>query len=146
MEGVPGAIPDPTSVATLLAAEDLVVGYFTSVDGGRIAAAASLYTDDARFLGECGREAIRLAMERWRAANASVRSRHVIANLRSTKVGQDTVVVRYTALAYTLDSAGGPALRSVLDQEMTLVVTDGRSLRIADHRIFGFDPTGAGVS
>lgn len=113
---------------------------FARIDARDIDGAVALYADDAVFLAARGRDEIRAAMLQGLASNADQRSRHVIANVRSDFLdgAGDAVLVRYTAMAFTLVTPGPPALRSILDQEQVIRRrADGR-LEIAEQRIFGF--------
>jgi hypothetical protein len=138
----PGAIPSLEEMGVRMAGEALVIEFFALVDRVDLDAAVGLYTGDAVFLGARGRVEIRATMERGLAANAGVRSRHVIANLRSRLVGGN-LLVQFTNVAYTLDDSEEPAhdpvsARSVLDQEMLIRRESGSNLRIAEHRIIGY--------
>jgi hypothetical protein len=135
-----GAVPGPEDWGLLLAGPAVTVEYFARLDRRDRAGALDLYAEDAVFLGAHGRESIGAVMERGLAPNADHRTRHVVANV-TARCADAGVVVAYTVLAYTLDDVGGkPALRTVLDQEMHLRPAPDGPLRIAEHRIFEFDP------
>lgn len=129
-------VPDAAQAALRLAAEAVTVEYFALVDTGDLASATALYAEDAVFLGARGRAEIGQAMRRGLAVNAGLRSRHVIGNVRSTVLDAGTVVVDYTAVAYTLGEP--PAVRSVLDQQQLLRRDPEGILRTAEHRIPGY--------
>jgi hypothetical protein len=139
----PGTIPPLEELGLRMAGESLVVEFFARVDRVDLDGAVELYADDAVFLGARGRLEIRATMARGLAAHAGLRSRHVIGNLRS-RVAQGMVLVEYTNVAYTLDRPGGlpdgsVIARSVLDQEMLLRKDPAARLRIAEHRILGYE-------
>jgi hypothetical protein len=125
-----------------LAAQDLVIELFARIDAKDIDGAVSLYAVDAVFLGARGRHEIREVMLRGLAPNAGQRSRHVIANVRSVPLDDDSVLVRYTAVAYTMDGTAPVAVRSILDQEQVVRRRDG-VLEVAEQRIPGFAPPAA---
>jgi uncharacterized protein (TIGR02246 family) len=133
-------VPDPEETAVRQAGQGLPAEYFARIDRADLDGAVELYTEDATFLGARGRAQIRQRMEQGLAPNAGKRSRHVIANLRSSLVDRDTLLVEYTAVAYTLDGSNPVAARSVFDQEMVIRRGPEGWLRIADHRIIGFEP------
>jgi hypothetical protein len=59
----------------------------------------------------------------------------------AAEAGRDgSVVVTYTALAYTLDTERPPLLRTLLDQEMLMIPGPSGALEIAAHDIFGYEP------
>jgi hypothetical protein len=127
--------PAPFGDAALqIAAQALVVELFARIDARDIDGAVALYARDAVFLGARGRREIREVMLRGLAPNASQRSRHVIGNLRSTPLGADSVLVRYTAVAYTMNGTVPVAVRSILDQEQVVRRHDG-VLEVAEQRI-----------
>lgn len=131
---------------SLLAAQALVSEYFARVDQRDIPGAVALYAEDATFLGARGPAEIRETMLRGLQNNVQHRSKHVIANLRSSSADADLVLVEYTALAYTLDGPGPFAARSILDQQMLLRPGAEGGLRIVEHRIFGFEAPAASAS
>jgi len=133
-------VPDSEETAVRHAGEALAAEYFARVDRVDLDGAVELYAEDATFLGARGCAQIRHRMEEGLASNADKRSRHVIANLRSSLVDGDTLLVEYTAVAYTLDGSSPVSTRSVFDQEMIIRRGPDGWLRIADHRILGFDP------
>jgi len=123
--------------------ESLVVELFSLIDRLDLDGAVELYADDAVFLGARGRPEIRRTMERGLASHADVRTRHVIGNLRSHVV-RGAVLVEFTNVAYTIpgpeEVPGGSVLaRSVLDQEMLMRRDPDARLRIAEHRIIGYE-------
>jgi uncharacterized protein (TIGR02246 family) len=136
----PGFVPDAEETAVRHAGQALPAEYFARIDRVDLDGAVELYAEDATFLGARGRHQIRQRMEQGLAPNAGNRSRHVIANLRSSLVDRDTLLVEYTAVAYTLDGSSPVATRSVFDQEMVIRRGPDGWLRIADHRILGFEP------
>jgi ketosteroid isomerase-like protein len=136
----PGFVPDAEETAVRQAGQALPAEYFARIDRVDLDGAVELYREDATFLGVRGRPQIRQRMEQGLAPNAGRRSRHVIANLRSSLVDRDTLLVEYTAVAYTLDGSSPVAARSVFDQEMVIRRGPDGRLRIADHRIIGFEP------
>lgn len=133
-------MPDAEETAVRHAGQALPAEYFARIDRVDLDGAVELYAEDATFLGARGRHQIRQRMEQGLAPNAGNRSRHVIANLRSSLVDRDTLLVEYTAVAYTLDGSSPVATRSVFDQEMVIRRGPDGWLRIADHRILGFEP------
>jgi ketosteroid isomerase-like protein len=136
-----GAGAGDEDAALCLAGQALVAEFFDRVDRGVLDDAVGLYAADAVFLGAQGRSAIRETMVRGLAPNADKRTRHVVGNVRSYPDG-GVLVVRYTALAYTLDGPGPYAARSVLDQEMCMRRGPDGRLQIVEHRIFGDVPAG----
>ena len=132
--------PAPSGdAAWQLAAQHLVIELFARIDARDIDGAVALYAEDAVFLGARGRREIREVMLRGLAPNAAQRSRHVIGNVRSAVLGADSVLVRYTAVAYTMDGTVPVAVRSILDQEPVVRRRDG-ALEVAEQRIPGFAP------
>jgi len=125
-----------------LAAQALVMELFARIDAKDIVGAVALYAQDATFLGARGRHEIREVMLRGLAPNGEQRSRHVIGNVRSMPLDPDSVLVRYTAVAYTMDAAVPVAVRSILDQEQVVRRRDG-VLEVAEQRIAGFAPPAA---
>ncbi len=136
----PGFVPDLEETAVRHAGQAFPAEYFARIDRVDLDGAVELYTEDATFLGARGRAQIRQRMEQGLAPNAGNRSRHVVANVRSSLVNRDTLLVEYTAVAYTLDGSSPVATRSVFDQEMLIRRGPDGWLRIADHRIIGFEP------
>jgi ketosteroid isomerase-like protein len=122
------------NTALQLAAQALVVELFARIDAKDVDGAVALYAQDALFLGAKGRSEIRETMLRGLAPNAGQRSRHVIANLRSTPQDADSVLVRYTAVAYTMEGTVPLAARSIIDQEQ-VVRRRGGALEVAEQRI-----------
>ncbi|HEY3882788.1 MAG TPA: nuclear transport factor 2 family protein [Trebonia sp.] len=120
-----------------LAAQALVVELFARIDARDIDGAVALYAPDAVFPGAKGRPEIRETMLRGLLPNAGQRSRHLLGNLRSAPLGADSVLVRYTAVAYTMDGTVPLAARSVIDQEQ-VVRRRGGVLEVAEQRIPGF--------
>src|SRR5699024_4860934 len=116
------------------------VEVFRCLDIPDVDAALELYANDAVFLGTRGKPAIRDLMQRGMSANASKRSRHLIANIGAWSTSDDTVVVVYTAAAFTLDGDGPFAARSVFDQRQRLQIDGYVRYRIVEHEIFGYDP------
>lgn len=133
-------LPDPAELALRVAAESLVGELFSLIDRRDLAAASSLYAEDALFLGAHGRDEIRATMEKGLAASAHHRTRHVVANVRSSTPAPGSALVEYTILAYTLDGDGILAPRTILDQELRVRTLPDGSVAIAEHRIFGYDP------
>jgi ketosteroid isomerase-like protein len=134
----PGLVPEVGEVARRLASQAVVAEIFTRLDAQDIDGALELYDDDAAFLQARGKAAIKDTMTRGMAANADKRSRHVIANWRSSQPDGDTMVVEYTAVAYTLEGQGPFPPRAVFDQrQVHRLDPDGR-LRVTDHQILGF--------
>lgn len=125
-----------------LAAQALVIELFARIDAKDIDGAVALYAEDAVFLGARGRHEIREVMLRGLAPNARQRSRHVIGNVRSIPLGTDSVLVRYTAVAYTMDGTVPVAVRSILDQEQVVRRRNG-VLEVAEQRIADFAPPAA---
>jgi len=139
----PGGIPPLEEVGLRLAGESLVVELFALIDRLDLDRAVALYADDAVFLRARGRGEIRAVMERGLAPHADDRTRHVIGNLRSHVVGGG-VLVEFTNVAYTVHapgelSGGSVSARSVLDQEMLMRRDPDSRLRIAEHRILGYE-------
>jgi ketosteroid isomerase-like protein len=134
---------DPTAVEALhegalqLAAQALVMELFARIDRRDIDGAVGLYAEDAVFLGATGRTEIEQAMRAGLAPNAEHRSRHVIANVRSSMLDGDSVLVDYTALAFTLQGPGPFAARSILDQQQVIRRSHSGKLEIAEQRIPG---------
>lgn len=129
-----------------LDAQALVVELFARIDAKDIDGAVGLYAADAEFLDAKGPAAIRDVMVRGLAPNADHQSRHVITNLRSRPAGgaSGSVVVSYTALAFTLAGDGPFAARSILDQEQVIRRRADGALEIAAQRIFGYGSPGRG--
>ena len=140
----PGDVPGAGETARRLASHAVVVEVFTRLDAGDVDGALALYADDAVFLGVAGKAAIRATMVRGMAPHAGGRSRHVIANLRASALDDDTTLVEYTAVAYTLDGPGPYAPRSVFDQAQHHRLGPGGTLRVVRHEIFGFELGGPG--
>ncbi len=135
------AVPDPvlaTGTALQLAAQALVLDLFARIDAKDIDGAVALYAPDAVFLGATGRREIREVMLRGLAPNAGQRSRHVIGNVRSVLLDADSVLVKYTAVAYTLAGPGPFAARSIIDQEQVIRRGPGGELKVAEQRIPAF--------
>ena len=135
---VTAAVP-AGDAAFQLAAQALVVELFARIDARDIDGAVALYAPDAEFLGARGRAEIGETMRRGLARNAGQRSRHVLGNLRSALLDADRVLVRYTAVAYTMEGTLPVAARSVIDQEQ-VVRRRGGVLEVAEQRIPGFAP------
>lgn len=124
-----------------LDAQALVVELFARIDARDLDGAVALYAEDATFLAATGRAQIRAQMVNGLAANAEHRSRHAITNVASAVLDERSVLVRYTAIAYTLLPEAAPQVRTVLDQEQVIRRRpDGAGLEIAEQRIFGFEP------
>ncbi len=135
----PDEVPTPAEAARRLASHAVVAEIFTRLDAGDVDGALALYADDAVFLGVAGKAAIRETMVRGMAPHAGTPSRHVVANLRAASLDADTLLVEYTAVAYTLGGPGPYAPRSVFDQtQHHRAGPDGR-LRVIRHDIFGLD-------
>jgi ketosteroid isomerase-like protein len=136
----PGRVPSADEAASRLASFAVVIEVFTRLDAKDIDSALELYADDATFLQAQGKEAIKDTMVRGMAPNADKRSRHVITNLRASRVDHVDIAVEYTAVAFTLDGPGPYAARAVFDQrQVHRLEADGR-LRVVDHQILGFEP------
>jgi ketosteroid isomerase-like protein len=134
----PGFVPDAQETARRLASQAIVIEVFTHLDAKDVDAALELYADDAVFLGTKGKDEIKAVMLRGMATNADKRSRHVIANLRASSVDPETMVVDYTAVAYTLEGPGPYAPRAVFDQQQHHRRGPDGALRVVEHQIFGF--------
>lgn len=130
--------PTLREMALLLSGQNFVAEYFARVDRRDVDGAVLMYAEDAVFLGALGRAEIRRTMEKGLAAHADRPTRHVIANVRASLRDPVTVLVEYTALAYTLGTDGPLSPRSILDQEMHMRAGDADRLLIAEHRIAGF--------
>jgi hypothetical protein len=134
----PGLVPEVEEVARRMACQAVVAEIFTRLDAQDVDGALELYDDDAVFLQARGKAAIKDTMVRGMAPNADKRSRHVITNMRASKPGDETMVVEYTAVAFTLEGPGPYPPRAVFDQRQVHRLGPDGQLRVIDHQILGF--------
>ncbi len=133
----PGLVPDSAETSRRLASEAIVAELFSRIDGGDVAAVLELYADDATFLHARGKDEIRAVIQGGISAKPS---RHLITNVRARSDGAGTMVVEYTAAAFTLEGDGPFAARSVLDQRQRHRRDPDGVMRIVEHQIFGYPP------
>jgi ketosteroid isomerase-like protein len=129
-------VPDGGETSRRLASAAIVAELFSRIDAGDVSAALELYCDDATFLHARGKDQIRAAMQQGISSRPS---RHLITNVRArSEDDAGTMVIEYTAAAFTLEGGGPFAARAVLDQRQRHRRDPDGVLRIMEHQILGY--------
>lgn len=135
----PGRVPDADEVGLMLAGQAVVTELFARLDRRDFEGAVELYAEDAVLEGAKGQSEIRETILRSVASNAGQPTSHTVTNVRAAVTGHGEIVVHYTVVAYRLGGPGPYVAHAIINQQQTLRVAVDGNLRIAEHRVEGYD-------
>jgi hypothetical protein len=135
----PGRIPGAEELGLRAAAQRLVGEYFARLDRADVEGVLELYAEDAALEDVKGKNAIRQSILDSSGAVAGKTVPHLPVNIRAAVV-DDSVVVDYTVIVYSLDGPGPyPAVAIINQRQIHRRTAPDGSLRIVDHRVQGYD-------
>jgi hypothetical protein len=134
----PGRLPDAEELALRSAAQSVVIEMFARLDRADVEGVLELYAEDAILEGAEGKSAIRQSILRSAGAVNGRPTAHIVTNLRAW-AQDDGVAVEYRVVAYELDGTGPHPAHIILAQRQIQKLGPDGNLRIAEHRVEGYD-------